>query len=176
MPILSNFTYPKRLPGRCATNTETSAVKQPAGATPKQAWQRCSFFIEASQPQKSTEGAKRCAWWQQWPVVLRRLALCVPLRLTASSYFFQHGGGRQAMRRTPNPRRCGSVTHPPCHFSKWCNRLDCTFRFGQASGLPHIRARGVEELHGRVAAPAAVPSLLRPSLNCAIAQGAAHSR
>ena len=56
MPILPRFTYPIRLSGRCATNTETSAVKQPAGATPNQAWQRCSFFFEARQPQKSTEG------------------------------------------------------------------------------------------------------------------------
>lgn len=53
------FYKPKRLPGRCATNTETSALKQPAGATPDQAWQRCSFFIEAVQPQKSTEGTTR---------------------------------------------------------------------------------------------------------------------
>jgi len=66
-------------------------LKQPAGATPNQAWQRCSFFIEAVQPQKSTEGAKRCARWQQWPVVcvvLRSLCSCAADRL--NSIFFNN--------------------------------------------------------------------------------------
>ena len=119
MPNLSRFTYPKRLPGRCAINTETSAVKQPAGATPNQAWQRCSFFFEARQPQKSTEGkeVRVVAAIARGLMVLGSLCSSAADRLISFSF---HGGGRQAMRRSPNPRRCGSVTHPPCHFHKGC--------------------------------------------------------
>lgn len=145
------YQHPNGFLGRCATNTETSAVKQPAGATPNQAWQRCSFFIEAVQPLKSAEGAKWSAWWRQrsrrsgfrpdngsrppalivparsQPWFVWRRVLCAPSRLAASIHFhfFNTAVADKQCTGLQNPQMW--ARYPPAvPFSEWCNLPGCS--------------------------------------------------
>lgn len=58
-----SFRHHEEASGRCAINTETSAVKQPAGATPameprvpSRAWQRCSFYSRHGVSRRANAG------------------------------------------------------------------------------------------------------------------------
>jgi hypothetical protein len=107
--FVPNFTSRKGFPGRCAINTETSAVKylrvrfrsggMVAVFVLYKRWQIDSFR-SAIQGHRVRQVARL---WGECVVV--RLPLC-PWMVER---FFQHGGGRQAMRRTPNPGNVGAL-------------------------------------------------------------------
>lgn len=114
----------------------------------------------AQRAQSGARGGRNGPWFEGVD------ALCVPLRPAASFHF---------QLTAVADKQCGGL-QIRVDVGALPTRRAILSKAAWTQSQQPTSARGVEELHGWVAAPAAVPNLLRTSLNCAIAHRAAHSR
>ena len=142
------FTEPNGFPGRCAINTETSAVKHLrvrrqrwTDTAPSRAWQRCSFFYWQIAPQMGPICHPRAQRAASSGLTLGRVCggVAVSVPLDGRTQIFQCGSAVSAVPKhtAVADKQCTGLQNP----KMWARY--CATRHAEWLRAEHCRSRGM---------------------------------